>query len=256
MIPRDRNRVPFRDLVAAVGENVGDQPQGLRGRVDIGATRDVFLEHVVLNRPVERSCGDPLLLGHQLVEHQQDRGGGVDRHGGGNLVEGNLLKEHPHVFNRVDGHPDLAHLAVRQGVVGVIAHLGGQIEGDGQASGSCSEQLPVALIGFSRGPKARVLPHRPGPAGVHRRVDPAGVRKLPRLTQRNGRLPVRQRLWSIDGLERESGFSFASHGRNPRTFDRPAEALNEPPASVVTDPTFAAHAYRERNRPQRSILSS
>ena len=45
---------------------------------------------------------DPLLLGHQLVEQQQDGGGGVDRHRGGHVAERDPLEEAPHVVDGVD----------------------------------------------------------------------------------------------------------------------------------------------------------
>ena len=43
------------------------------------------------------------------------------------------LEQDAHVGHRVDGHPDLSHLALGPRVVGVVAHLGGQVEGARQS---------------------------------------------------------------------------------------------------------------------------
>ena len=53
VVAGDRDRVPLRDVVAAVGEDVGDDPHRLTRRVDVGAARDVLLEQVVLDRPAD-----------------------------------------------------------------------------------------------------------------------------------------------------------------------------------------------------------
>ena len=77
--------------------------------------------------------GDALLLGDQLVEQQQDRRRRVDRHRRRDLVERDAGEQHAHVVDRVDGHADLADLALGPRVVGVVAHLRRQVEGARQA---------------------------------------------------------------------------------------------------------------------------
>ena len=79
------------------------------------------------------------------------------------------------------GTPDPADLALGLGRVGVVAHLGRQVEGDRQAGLALLEQVAEAL-GWSRlgGREAGVLAHRPEPAPVHRRLDAAGERELAR----------------------------------------------------------------------------
>ena len=74
-----------------------------------------------------------LLLGDELVEQQQDRRRRVDRHRRRDLVERQVVEQQPHVLERVDGHADLADLALGAGVVGVVAHLRRQVEGARQA---------------------------------------------------------------------------------------------------------------------------
>ena len=151
--------------------------------------------------PVSAGGGDALLLGDELVQQQQQRGGSVDRHRGRHLVERDAVEQHPHVLDRVDRHADLADLAVGDRGVGVVAHLGRQVEGHGQPGRAVRDQLVVARVGLGRGAEPGVLAHRPGPAGVHRGVDAAGVgvraralpaaRRDPSLSARPGRRPAR-----------------------------------------------------------------
>ena len=50
VIAADRDRVPLRHLALAEREDVGDDAQRRRRRIDVGAARDVFLQDVVLHR--------------------------------------------------------------------------------------------------------------------------------------------------------------------------------------------------------------
>ena len=93
---------------------------------------------------------------------------------------------------------------MRKRVVGVVAHLGWQVEGDREASGSGSQQFPVAGIGFGGSAKAGVLTHGPRAGGVHRGMNSAGVRigaRLPEL----GRQRRAEVSRPVDRLERQSG---------------------------------------------------
>ena len=115
-----------------------------RGREDPGLLGDVLLEDVVLDGAAELVPGHALLLGHGEVHGREDGGGAVDGHGGGDLVEGDAVEEDLHVLQGVDGDAAPADLARGQGVVGVVAHEGGQVEGDRQPGlaaapgGTCS----------------------------------------------------------------------------------------------------------------------
>ena len=211
VVAGDRDGVPARQLGLAVGEDVGDQPQRVRRRVDVGAAGDVLLEHVVLDRAGELVARDAVLLGDQRVEQQQHRRRRVDRHRRRDALERDLVEQQPHVLERVDRDADLADLAGGDRVVGVVAHLRRQVEGDRQPAGALRDQVAVALVGLLGGAEAGVLPHRPRPAGVHRRVDAAGVRELPRLAEPL-RQVGRQVVRPVDGLDREAGLGRARHG--------------------------------------------
>ncbi len=171
----------------AVGEGVGDQPHRRPRREDEGPPRGVLLEDVVLDRPAELLGGDPLALGGELVEEQQDRRRGVDRHRGGDPVLGDAVDQHLHVGERVDGHAHLADLAAGHGVVAVVAHLGGQVEGGAQPGLAGAEQVVEALVGLLGAAEAGVLPHRPQPRAVAVVAHPADVGEVARRRRLRGR---------------------------------------------------------------------
>ena len=124
-----------------------------------------------------------LFLADQLVEQQQDRGGRVDRHRGGDAVERDLVEADPHVLDRVDRHPGPPHLAEAERVVGVATQLGRQVEGHREAGRAVLDQVAVALVGVLRRGEARVLAHRPEPVAVHPLVDAAGEGRRAGLTE-------------------------------------------------------------------------
>ena len=75
---------------------------------------------------------DAVLLRHRHVQREQPGRRRVDRHGGVHLVERDAVEERVHVALVGDRHADLADLAAGELVVGVVARLGGQIEGHRQ----------------------------------------------------------------------------------------------------------------------------
>ena len=170
VVARDRDRVPVRHVLGAEAEDVGDDAHRWSRRVDVGAAGDVFLEHIVLGRAVDILPGHTLLLRDRQVEREQDRRGRVDRHRGGDLVEGDAAQQRLHVVERVDGDADAADLSRGARVVGVETHLRRQVERDRETGRSVREQVTIAAVRFLGGAKARVLPHRPEAAAVHRRL--------------------------------------------------------------------------------------
>ena len=63
-----------------------------------------------------------------------------------------------------------------RGVVGVVAHQRGHVEGGRQARLAVLEQVVEALVGLLAGAEAGELAHRPQPPAVHRLVDAARER--------------------------------------------------------------------------------
>src|SRR3979490_748570 len=81
-------------------------------------------------------------------------------------------------------------------MIRVVADLRGQVESYGESGLALFEQELVSLVGFGRGAKPCVLPHRPQTASVHVLVQAARVRKLARW-----RLLGPPVLDRVDGLE-------------------------------------------------------
>ena len=174
VVTGNRDRVPGGHLGSAIGEDVRDQPHGGAGWKDVRAAGDVFLEDVVLNGAAQPGGIDTLLLGGGDIHGQQDGRRGIDGHAGRDLVQWYPLEEPLHVLQARDGNPHPADFARCQGIVGVVADLGGQIEGHREAGLPLFQQVVKAAVGLGRAGVPGILPHSPGPAAVHGRVSAAG----------------------------------------------------------------------------------
>ena len=153
VVGADVHRVPLGHVLAGPGGDVGDHAQAGPGRADIGAAREIFLDDVVLDRARELGDVGPLFLGNGGVERQEPGRGGVDRHRGVHLFEGDIGEERPHVAEMRHRHADLADLAPREAVVAVVAGLCRQVEGHGEPRLPLGE---VAAIERVRGLRGRV----------------------------------------------------------------------------------------------------
>ncbi|MPL92518.1 hypothetical protein SDC9_38619 [bioreactor metagenome] len=163
--------VPLRHVLAAELENIRDKPHGrLRGE-DVGSPGDVFLEDVVLDGSRKDIHGHALFLPHADVHGEENARGSVDRHGGGDLVQGDLVEKDFHVLKTVNGHSHFSAFTLGHGVVGIVAYLGGKVEGHGKAGRSLGEEIAVSLVGLFGGGESRILAHGPEPAPVHGRLD-------------------------------------------------------------------------------------
>ena len=178
VVAADADGVPGRQVVLAPAEDVGDEPHRALGREDVGAAGDVLLEDVVLGGAADLREVGALLLGDRDVEGEEDRAGGVDGHRGRHLLERDVLHQEFHVGERRDRDADLADLARRHRVVGVVADLGREVEGYGEAGLALLEQVAVAGVRLLGVAEAGVLAHGPEAAAVHRGLDAAGVGEL------------------------------------------------------------------------------
>ena len=202
VVAGDRDGVPGGELPGAVGEGVGDDPHRRTRRIDIGPPGDVLLEDVVLDRAAQALRGDTGLLGHDLIEQQEDGRRGVDGHRRGDTVEREVGQQRPHVLDRVDGH---AHLALGPRMIGVVAHLRGQVEGARQPGLAVPEEELEPLVRRLRCAEAGVLAHGPQPAAVHVGVHAAGVGVPAWLPELPGRVPAVQILGGVDGPDLDAG---------------------------------------------------
>ena len=175
VVGADVDRVPARDAVNGVGDHVGDQSHRRAGREGVGPAGQELLDDVVLGRALERRGIEPVLLGDDDVERQHPGRGGVDRHRRVHVVERDPVEQRVHVALVGDRHADLADLAAGELVVGVVAGLRGQVEGDRQAGLALPEVRAVELVALLGGRMARVRPHHPravalGQTVLHRSI--------------------------------------------------------------------------------------
>jgi len=167
VVAADGDRVVARHVLRAVGDDVRDDPHGGLGRVDVGVAGEELLEDVVLDRARELLLLDALLLGGHDVAREDGKHGAVHRHGDGDLVQGDPVEEDLHVLDGVDGDAGLAHVAGHARVVGVVAAVRGQVEGDREARLPGGEVAAVKGVRFLGRGEPGVLADRPGLVGVH-----------------------------------------------------------------------------------------
>jgi hypothetical protein len=103
-----------------------------------------------------------MLFGDRGVEPQQPGGGGVDRHRRVHVVERYLVEQGLHVAAVSDRDADLADLAAGEDVIGVIAGLGRQVEGDREPGLALGQVAPVELVRAPRVGVPGVGAHHPG----------------------------------------------------------------------------------------------
>ena len=178
VVGADVHRVPPRHVLDRVGHGVGDQPHRRRGREGVGPAREVLLDDVVLRRPLEHGRIDALLLRAHDVERQQPRGRRVDRHRRVHAVERDAVQQRVHVALVRDGDADLADLAARELVVGVVAGLRRQVERDREPGLPLGEVAAVERVGLRGGRVARVRPHHPGLSRSGRRWVMRGLSRI------------------------------------------------------------------------------
>ena len=181
VVAGDRDRVEPRHLLRGVAEDVGDDPHARLRRVDVGVADHELLEDVVLDRPRELFRLHPLLLGGGDVEREHREHRAVHGHADAHLVERDALEERARVVDGVDRHPGHADVTLHTRVVGVVATVGGQVEGDREALLAGRQVAAVEGVGLLRGREAGVLADRPRLGGVHRRVGAAEVRREARV---------------------------------------------------------------------------
>ena len=155
------DRVPLGRVAHRVGDGVDGEAQARPGREDVGPAAQVLLDDVVLRRARQQRRVDALVLRVRHVEPEQPRRRGVDRHGGVHRLDRDAVEQLAHVAQMRHRHAHLADLAGRLGGVGVVAGLGGQVEGDGETGLPLGQVRPVELVGGTSRRMARVGAHHP-----------------------------------------------------------------------------------------------
>ena len=138
---------------------------------------------------VPESCAGltPCSSAAAMYERHHRQHGAVHGHADAHLVERDAVEERARVVDRVDRDAGHAHVAAHPWVVGVVAAVRGQVEGDAEALLARREVAAVEGVGGLGGGEAGVLPDRPGLGRVHRRVGPAQER-----AQARARCPARR----------------------------------------------------------------
>ena len=177
VIAGDRDRVELRHMLGGIGENIRHDAHRRVGRVDVGVAHHEFFEDVVLDRAGQLFGRHALLFRRDDEERENRQHRAVHGHRHGHLIERNAVEQRAHVIDRVDRdarHADVAHHAR---MVGIIAAMGREIEGDGEALLSGGEVAPVEGVRVLGRGEARILADRPGLGDIHRRIGSAHVRR-------------------------------------------------------------------------------
>ena len=116
--------------------------------------------------PESEAAADALLLGGDDVERQQPRRRRVDRHRRVHLAERDAVHQRRHVAAVRHRHADLADLAARELVVGVVARLRRQVERYGEPGLALGQVAPVQLVRLRRGGVTRVGADHPRPVAL------------------------------------------------------------------------------------------
>ena len=186
VVAGDGDRVPARHRVDAEADEVGREAERRLDGEAPGVARDELLQQIVLHRAAHLVEGNAAALRDGGHHRDEDRRGRVDRHGDRHAVERDAVEDRLHVAEGVDRHAHLADLALGARVVAVVADLRRQVERDGEPGLAALEQVAEAAVGLGGGGEAGVLPHRPGPAAVHRGLHAARERELAREADLRG----------------------------------------------------------------------
>ena len=143
VVGADIDRVPGGCFTDREKDRVRRQPERGPGRKNVGAARQVLLDDVVLDGPLERLAGHAAPVGKRDVEGEEPWRGGVDRHRRVHALEGDAVEQGFHVAEMGDGNTDPSDLAAGDRLVGVVARLGRQVEGHRQ---TCLPALQVRAV--------------------------------------------------------------------------------------------------------------
>ena len=175
VIAGDGDRVELRHPRRGVGEDVGDDAHRRLGRVDVGVAHHELFEDVVLDGAGELLRRHALLLAGDDEQGQHGQHGAVHGHRHGHVGERDAGEQRAHVVDGVDRHAGHADVAAHARVIAVVAAVGGEIEGDGEALLAGGDVAAVEGVGVLGRGEAGVLPDGPRLRDVHGRVRPAQI---------------------------------------------------------------------------------
>ena len=114
------------------------------------------------------------------------------------LSSGMPVEQDLHVLDAVDGDARLADIADDARMIGIVAAMGGEIEGDREPHLARREIVAVEGVGFLGGREAGILPDGPRPAGIHGRARAAEKGGKPGRLSRSEPLQIGGRVERLD----------------------------------------------------------
>ena len=216
VVAGDRDRVELRHALRRVGDDVGDDAHRGRGRIDVGVPHHELFEDVVLD-----GAGEQLLL-HALLFARDDEAGqhrqhrAVHGHRHAHLVERDAVEQDLHVLDGIDRHAGLADVADHARVIGIVAAVGGEVEGDGEPLLPLPQVVAIEGVGILGGGKAGILPDGPGPVGIHGGARAAGEGR--QAGQAAGDLDPFQVVGGVERLDRDAFRRRPGQGRGIGAF--------------------------------------
>ena len=177
VIAGDGDRVELRHPRAGVSEDVGDDPHRRLRRIDVGVADHELFEDVVLDGSGQLLRRHALFLRGDHVEREDRKHRTVHRHRDRHRGQVDTVEQLAHIENGIDCHTCHSDVARDARVVGVVAAVGGEVEGHRQTLLACRQVAPVERVGLRGGREAGVLPDGPRLIDVHRRIRAAQVRR-------------------------------------------------------------------------------
>src|SRR5262249_16211313 len=152
------------------GEDVGDDPHGGSGRINIGVPHHKLFEDVVLNSSGKLGRRKALLLARHDEEREYGKHRAVHGHRYTHLRKRDSIEQRAHVEERIEDTARHADIALDAWMVAVVAGVGGKVKGDGEALLPRRKVTPVKGVRILGGGKTCILPDRPGLLNIHRWV--------------------------------------------------------------------------------------
>ena len=93
-------------------KNIGNDPHGRYGRINVGIPHHEFLQDIILDGPGSVLPSDSLLFGSNNIKCQDRKYRTVHGHGNRHFIQGDLVKQDLHVEDGIDGNtgfPDIAN---------------------------------------------------------------------------------------------------------------------------------------------------
>ena len=117
-------------------DNVTDDLHARRRRINISVAHHELFQDIVLDGARELFLADALLFRGHDIARQNGQYRPVHGHGYRHLVQRDTVEQDLHVLHGVDRNARFAHVARHTRVIGIVAAVSGQVEGNGDALGA------------------------------------------------------------------------------------------------------------------------